>query len=406
MKVLIVGAGGQGAPCASILARDNDVSSIVLGDIDLDLANRVKARIGSDKITAVRLDASSVEEVEKAAQEADVVINMTLIRFNHNVMQAALNSGAHYVDTALGDPVWDQFVAGEPIALDQEFKEAGLTALVGCGATPGITNVLARYVCDKLDRVDEIRVRLGEREWGEEEVVSGWDPGWAPEVALTDYASPSPVFKDGRCVEYPPFSGVEEYTFPDPVGRVTIAHHAHEEAPLLGRFIGKGLGYCEFKYPIDPIAGALVKMGFANEEPLDVKGVQVAPLDVISAMVPRPVGIFFMESEETVQLPLLHAYALIVEVKGGRSREDVTYRLTVVLPPSPEERGMMFARLGTVQIYIALPAAIGAKMCVEGVAKGVIAPECLDPMGFLKAMSDMGAPLRFTEAYIREVVVS
>ena len=78
----------------------------------------------------------------------------------------------------------------------------------------------------------------------------------------------------------------------------------------------------------------------------------------------------------------------------------------MVLPPSPEERGMIFARLGTVQIYIALPAAIGAKMCVEGVAKGVIAPECLDPMGFLKAMSDMGAPLRFTEAYIREVVVS
>jgi saccharopine dehydrogenase-like NADP-dependent oxidoreductase len=406
MRVLIVGAGGQGAPCASILARDSDVSSITLGDIDLDLANRVKDRVGSDKIATVKLDAASVNELEKAAQGADVVINLTLIRFNHSVMQAALNSGAHYVDTALGDPFWDQFVAGEPIALDREFKEAGLTALVGCGATPGITNVLARYVCDKLDRVDEIRVRLGEREWGEEDVVSGWDPGWAPEIALTDYASPSPVFEDGRCVEYRPFSGVEEYTFPDPVGRVTIAHHAHEEAPLLGRFIGKGLRYCEFKYPIDPIAGALVKMGFASEEPLDVKGVQVAPLDVISALVPRPVGAFFMESEETVQLPLLYAYALVVEVKGNESGEDVTYRLTGLLPPSPEERGMIFARLGTVQIYVALPAAIGAKMCVGGVAKGVIAPECLDPMVFLKTMSDMGAPLRFTEECIREVVIS
>jgi saccharopine dehydrogenase-like NADP-dependent oxidoreductase len=147
-------------------------------------------------------------------------------------------------------------------------------------------------------------------------------------------------------------------------------------------------------------------MGFASEEPLDVRGVQVAPLDVISALVPRPVGVFFMESQETVQLPLPYAYALVVEVKGGRSGGDVTYRLTVVLPPSPEERGMIFARLGTVQIYVALPAAVGAKMCVRGVAKGVIAPECLDPMVFLKAMSDMGAPLRFTEDCIKEVVVS
>ena len=53
MRVLIVGAGGQGAPCASILARDSDVSSITLGDIDLDLANRVKGRVGSDKIAHI-----------------------------------------------------------------------------------------------------------------------------------------------------------------------------------------------------------------------------------------------------------------------------------------------------------------------------------------------------------------
>jgi saccharopine dehydrogenase-like NADP-dependent oxidoreductase len=132
----------------------------------------------------------------------------------------------------------------------------------------------------------------------------------------------------------------------------------------------------------------------------------VAPLDVISALVPRPVGPFFLETEETVQLPLTSAFALVVEVKGAKSGEDTTYKLTAVVPPSAEERLRMFRRLGTVQIYIALPAAIGAKMCVQGVAKGVIAPECLDPVEFLKAMSDMGAPLRFTEECIREVAIS
>jgi saccharopine dehydrogenase-like NADP-dependent oxidoreductase len=147
-------------------------------------------------------------------------------------------------------------------------------------------------------------------------------------------------------------------------------------------------------------------MGFASEEPIDVKGVKVAPLDVISAMVQRPVSAFFVETEENVQLPVNHATALEIEVRGAKSGESVTYRLTVVLPPSAEERLELFRRLGTVQIYVALPAAIGAKMCVEGVAKGMIAPECLDPMEFLRAMSDMGAPLGFTEECIQNVVIS
>ena len=124
------------------------------------------------------------------------------------------------------------------------------------------------------------------------------------------------------------------------------------------------------------------------------------------ALVPRPVGSFFLETEETVQLPLTSAFALVVEVKGVKSGEDVTYKLTAVVPPSAEERLKIFRRLGTVQIYVALPAAIGAKMCAEGVTKGVISPECLDPMEFLKAMSDVGAPLRFTEECIKQVAIS
>jgi saccharopine dehydrogenase-like NADP-dependent oxidoreductase len=214
------------------------------------------------------------------------------------------------------------------------------------------------------------------------------------------------VFEDGAFVDYPPFSGVETYDFPDPVGSVVVAHHCHEEAPFMGHFIGQGLKYVDFKYPIDPIAGALVKMGFASYQPIDVKGVEVAPIDVVSAMAPPPVDTFFTESEETVQLPPPFVRATVVEVKGVKSGEEVTYRLSVVLPPVAEERLRIFRRLGTVKIYVALPAVIGAKMCVAGVGKGVIAPECLDPVAFLKAMSDMGAPLQFTEECISEVVFS
>jgi saccharopine dehydrogenase-like NADP-dependent oxidoreductase len=407
MKVLIVGAGAQGGPCASILARDKDVSKIVLGDINLGLADKVKNKVKSDKITAVKLDAGKIEDVERAAQGVDVVINLTLVRFNAKIMKAAVNSGAHYVDAALDYPLWAQLTENQPLELDDEFKKAGLTALVACGGSPGITNVLARYACDKLDRVDEIKVRLGGKLLEKpKEVVSAWTPGWCPEIALTDYADATPVFEDGKFKVYPPFSGTEEYNFPDPVGPVLLCHHHHEEAPTLARFIGKGIKYVDFKFPVDLLAGAFIKMGFASYEPIDVKGVKVAPIDVLMKLVRQPVDTFFTETEATAKLPPESAFSIVVEVKGAKSGKDVKYTLSLA-PETTEANLGSYRRFGTTSIFVAIPTIVAAKICIEGDAdRGIIAPECLDPIKFLKRMADMGAPIKFHEMCSKEVAIS
>ena len=401
-KVLVVGAGAQGGPCASILSRQEDVSKIVLGDIDIDLATRVKEKIKSDKITALKLDASKIEEIKQAASGADVIINLTLPEFNANIMKAALNTGSHYVDAAGFFDSESEFEKA-----DNEFKKAELTAFTGCGASPGITNVMARYACDKLDKVDEIRVKIGSRALGKpEEVVSGWEPTWSPETALTDYAAKSTVFENGEYKEYPPFSGSEEYPFPEPVGPASVAYHSHEEPITLPRFIGKGIRYCDFKFPIDPIAGALVKMGFASYKPIDVKGTSVAPIHVLMKLVRQPVGTFLIENEEIARLLATVAYVLVIEVKGAISGEKVNYTLSM---PSmtAEENVWLFNKLGTAEIMIALPSVIAAKMCLSGEApRGVIAPECVDPVRFLKISAGMGAPLKFHEVSSREISIS
>ena len=87
-KVLIVGSGGQGGPCASILARDKGVSEIVLEDIDIELASKVKNKIKSDKINTVKLDAGKIEELEGAAGGVDAIINLTLPRFDFELVVA------------------------------------------------------------------------------------------------------------------------------------------------------------------------------------------------------------------------------------------------------------------------------------------------------------------------------
>jgi saccharopine dehydrogenase-like NADP-dependent oxidoreductase len=420
MKVLVVGAGAQGGPCASILSRDKTVSKIVLGDIDLSLANEVKEKLRSDKITTVKVDAGDMADIEKAAKGVDVIINLTLTAFDVNIMKTALKVGAHYVDTSFGEPslmdirardnILGQIIEKKPLGLDREFKEAGLTALVGSGASPGIVNILAKYVCDRLDRVDEIRIRLGRKNLVQStEVVSAWEPTWSPFRALWGYAVEPTIFEGGQYRKYPIFSGYEEYYFPEPVGMIPLVYHQHQEPITLPHFIGKGIRYCDFKYTVDTRAGTLIKTGLANSYLVDVKGVQVAPIDVLMKIVRPPVDSFLSEDENTAKLPPKIVGRLGIEVKGGKGAEDIEYKLVLPLSifETVEEKLEMYRKFGASNIYVSLPAVVGAKMCVEGnAARGVIAAECLDPVKFLKMMAGMGAPVKFLEVCSKKVVIS
>jgi saccharopine dehydrogenase (NAD+, L-lysine-forming) len=420
MRVLIIGAGAQGGPCASILSRDDTVSEIILADIDLDLADKVKAKVGGKKITTVRVDAGKASDVEKVAEGADAVINLTLTTFNYNIMQAALKVGAHYVDTSYGEPslmdicardnILAQIIEKRPLEFDREFKSAGLTALLGCGASPGIINVLARYVCDKLDRVDEIRIRLGRSALvPSTEVVAAWEPTWSPFRALWGYAVEPTIFENGEYRKYPIYSGYEEYHYPEPAGMIPLVYHQHQEPISLPHFIGKGIKYCDFKYTIDTRAGTLIKTGFASSDPVDVKGVQVAPVDVLMKMVRRPVDTFLTEDEKNAGLPLKVAGRVAIEVKGGKGAQDLEYKIVypISLFETVEEKLELYKNFGASNVYVALPAIVGVMMAAEGHAqRGVIAAECLNPLKFLGMMNDRGAPVRFLEVCSKKAVIS
>ena len=419
-KVLIVGAGAQGGPCASILARDKDVSEIVLGDIDLDLANKVKDKIKSDKISVMKVHAGKLEDIERAAKGVDAIINLTLTVFDSNIMQAALRNGAHYIDTSFGEPsvldirardnILAQIIEKRPLSLDNQFREAGLTALLGCGASPGVFNVLAKYVSDKLDSVDAIRIRFGRRSLiSPTEVVKGWAPTWSPFRALWGYAVEPTVFEGGKYRKYPIYAKCEDYTFPDPVGTIQLVYHQHQEPISLPHFIGKGIKYCDFKYTVDRQAGTFIKAGFANPEPVDVKGVKVVPRDVLLKLVSHPVDAFFTEDENTARLPLKVAACGVLEVSGAKSGQNMQYKISFAptLFATPEERLEIYRKFGATNIYVALPAIVGAKMCMEGNAKrGLICAECLEPMKFLKMMAKIGWPLKFNETCSKEVSIS
>lgn len=398
MKVLIVGAGGQGGPCASILSRDEKVDEIRLADIDQSVAERVALKVGSGKIKPGAVNATVAEEVAKAAQGADVVLDFVMPWMASYVMKGALKAGANYVNSAFDTPFWDELQAGRrPLTLDKEFAGAGLTALLGCGMAPGFVNVIARLYCDKLDEVESIKIRLGKKKIGGgayDDCIKPWNPGWAPLQALKDCNDSAVCFEGGKHKRVPPYSGIEEWQFPEPLGRMTVTHHSHEEPYSLPSGIGKGIKYCDFKYFLHPQPAALVALGLASDEEVDVKGVKVKPIDLVAAVFPKPGNAFLGEDPANFSVNDAHNYVIMdVEVKGKKDGKEKTW--LAHLPNMNVPGQAIYDLFGTSLVNVALPAVTGARQIAEGGYKGVIFAEQLDPGRFLELLTGTGYPYKW-----------
>jgi len=403
MKILVVGAGGQGGPCVAILAGDEQISEIRLGDVNFELATKVAQKISSSKVKPLKLDAADKAAVIQAAKGVDAVINLTLIDFNDNILEAALANKSHYVDTACNYGYLMHMVENKPLPYSREFKAGGKTALIGCGATPGMSNICIRYVCDQMDEVEKIYLRAGYVQLGEsQEVVAAWDPGWSPEIALDDFAEPPMIFEGGQYKTVPIFSRFETYQFPEPVGSLLIASHSHEEPYTLPYYIGKGIQEVDFKYPVDPLAGAFVKMGFADDREIEVGGVSVVPRDVLMKLVPRPANAFLDETEASLAQSIDYAWIMEITVDGVKDGARCSHCLTDLAHMDRDTKLSLLRTFGSSYIGVALPAVVGAKMCLAGETdSGVISSECLDPHIFFRKMASMGSPVAFDEKIIK-----
>jgi len=394
LKISVIGAGAQGSAIALVLTKTPKVSEVVSTDIDLKRAKQAVKGLKSDKVHAERVDAGKVDDLLRVVEGSDTVINATLPRFNFNIMNAALKSGAHYVDLA-GDVPCKDFVPRQ-LAFSDKFKDVGLTAVIN-QAGPFTTNVAVRYAADRLDRVDEIHGRLGGTWSRREEFIPTFSPGWCPEVALTEWLYPT-IYENGKWKDVPQFSGVEDYPFPEPVGPVTVCHVDYEPVHTLPRFIGKGVKYVDYKQSPDKMAGALVKMGFASDKTIDVKGVKVVPRDVLLALTPPAVETLAKMEKESLRSGEEVIGCSLIKVKGEKAGKKITHTVYRVFNFNED-----YKRWGTSGAGVAVPAVVTATMLAKGEikTKGVIPPEGLEPEPFLARLAEKGWV--FQERITREI---
>lgn len=407
MIVLIVGAGGQGAPCASILAHDPSIKEIRIADIDLDICQKVAQKIGSSKIIPIKSDASDIDDITNAAWGVDVIIDLVTPIFFVNIMKAALNVNAHYVNTA-----WEEFLyegyeehdvkLGAKLKMYDDFAQKGLTAVLGCGMTSGFaSNVLVRYYADKLDTVESVKFRLAKKDTSisdEEEIIQPWNPGWNPKQAVLDFVIPAYVFRDGEYIRLDePFAEPELWHFPEPIGKTLVSHHSHEEPFCIPHLLAeKGLKYCDFKYYVNKQIAPIIALGLGSEEKIEIEGAKIAPLDVVLAMIPPPGDAFLNEDPSTFEyLDKTKFVSIMIEMKGTKDGKDITYLIHI--PSMNTPRKVMYDLYGTSIISVALPAAIGAKMACEGTTKSVVHPHDLNSNQFIELMLETGYPNTWEE---------
>lgn len=405
MKVLIVGAGGQGGACASILARQAGIEEIRLVDLKEETAAAVAEHINRPIVTTGAVDATDPNSVAAAAEGVDVVVDMVMPWMATYVMKGALKANANYINTAFDDPYWDEFLQGKSVSeltLCKEFKDAGLTALFGCGFAPGMTNILARKFANELDVVESIKMRIGKAtilpgeapyDW----VLRPWNPGWSPKQALVDCASPTYALEHGTYVKYPPFGGIELCDFPEPVGTLPVTHHSHEEIYSMPATF-KGVQNLDFKYYMMYQPAIFYASGLCSQKKIRIGNAEIAPIDVVAAMVPPPQNNIFATSDEQLAEADKTAFIeLIVEVSGEKDGEKVTYKANCpkMNAPGPELKRIY----GTALVYVALPLAIGTLILgTQELEKGIIFSDQLNPDDFLKRMLDTGYPYKWKES--------
>jgi saccharopine dehydrogenase-like NADP-dependent oxidoreductase len=400
MKVLLVGVGGVGEAIARIAKPRQWVKQVVLADYNHERAREVQAKLGdSNRFPVEFVDASKQELIENLAKKykVDLVMNACDPNFNIPIFEAAYQVGCNYMDMAmtLSTPhPTDPFKECGVKLGDYQFERAklweakGILCMVGLGVEPGMADVFARYAQDHLfDEIEEIGIRDGANI-----EVKGYDfaPNFSIWTTIEECLNPPVIWEKGKgWFTTHPFSEPEVFEFPDGIGNVEVVNVEHEEVLLIPRWVKAKR--VTFKYGLgDQFIGVLKTLhmlGLDNKEPIKVKGVQVAPRDVVAACLPDPAHLGERMFGKT------SAGTWVKGVKNSKPLQVYLYQV------ADNTECMQKFGCQAVVAQTAFNAVIGWDLLEHGQWKGtgVLGPEAFDPLPFMNKMADYGFPYGIKE---------
>src|SRR5437867_4372251 len=377
--VVLGGAGIIGRAIARDLADDREVKEIVLADLDVDGARKVAVGLGRPGVVAVKADVTDHGALVNLVKGAGAVINSVQYYFNLPIMRACLEAGTHYID--LGGLF---HTTRKQLELHNDFKKAGLLAVLGLGSCPGIANVQARAAADTFETVESIHIYNGATP------DMGDSLAWAYSIQtiFDEITLPPVVFRDGRFQETAPLGDEELYRFQDPIGVTKVHLSLHSEVATLPLTYGpRGIKDCFFKISFFGYSEKalrqlqfLAQIGMASTEAIEVRGARVRPRDVLVEVLKR--------APQTERKGSPGFKDIVTEVRGSRGGRPVAGRVETTAWP---HKGWGISG-GT--LLVASPPAIVARWIAREQMKqaGVLPPEeVVDPAAFFRDLRARGA---------------
>ena len=385
MKVVQLGCGITGLVCAEHLAGNHAVTDLVLADFQTDGAKSLKSRLGNDKVSVAQVDGGDLKALRRLLKSSDVVVSALPWELNDGVIGIAASLGINYVDFCMSIETLKDFDK-----TDRKCRDAGITALTSNGLEPGISDTLARCAANKLDSAEEAHVIDGDNG-----VITGHEfaSTWCPVDWIEEVTIPAAVFRNGKIEYIPPLHEREVYDFPEPLGPMPVYKTLHDETFLIPKHI-KGIKNADFRIGIDDNfakdAKMLRKMGLHSKELVDVKGVKVRPLDLLAALMPRPVDIAGK---------IKGTGGTVVEIIGKKNGKKAKVRMWTMIS---HEEAYRRSRTNATGYLVGTGGAIPTEMLVEGLIKekGLLVPEQLPSEEFVERLKNKGLEVHEEITYI------
>ena len=386
-KALIIGAGGVASVVAHKCCQNPDVfEEIMIASRTKSKCDALKEKLdgGKTKVSTAQVDADKVEELVKLINgfKPDIVINVALPYQDLTIMDACLKTKTDYLDTANYEPPdTAKFEYKWQWAYRDKFKDAGITAVLGCGFDPGVTGVFSAYAqkheFDEINYIDILDCNGGDHGYP-------FATNFNPEINIREVSANGSYWENGKWVETKPMEIKREYDFAQ-VGKKDMYLLHHEELESLGQNI-KGIKRIRFFMTFGQSYLTHLKclgdVGMTSIEPIMYEGREIVPLQFLKAVLPDPATL----GPRTVGKTNIGCIFI-----GKKDGEDKTYYLYNVC-----DHQECYKEVGSqaVSYTTGVPAMIGAKLVLEGKWKkpGVFNVEEFDPDPFMDELNKQGLP--------------
>jgi saccharopine dehydrogenase (NAD+, L-lysine-forming) len=361
--IVLGGCGIVGIQAVKALVSAKDFDEIVIGDINIEKADKYVAEIGDPRLSSFRVDLIDSAMIKDAIKDADVVLNCSgpFYRLGPIILKTVIDAKIDYVATK------------KLLEMHDQAKKADISSLIGMGSSPGVANLLAKFCADyMLDEVDSIDILH----------AHGGEPSEGPAVVahrIHSMTSPIPMFLDGKytTVDYFEEDGValrEEVDFHQ-IGTYTCYPYPHPETITLPNYIKckrvTNLG-CVLPPEYYQLTQDVVRVGIIDETPITVNGHQVTPRDFAYVIKERD--------------------RILQETDFGEQRGCLKITLKGIEDGEFRQYNFQMSSIGqSMGEGTGIPAAFGAILMHRGkvTEKGVLPPEaCVNPLDFLGLMQE------------------